>query len=388
MVKYASLPDAAKKLSVLSGNQSPLLALFWLASQNTAVDRPEVSAAFQPVQAVVPPASVDRYVATPNQGYMNALVTLQTSLEAIAAQPQGNDAGAALTLTNATAAKVAARQVAQSFRIDPEAHVETVVQSLMEAPITNAEALLRSMGPAELNGKGKALCGPFRLLMTKYPFNSGASSQATLADVNSMFRKPDGALWKLYDENLQKLLPKQSAQYVAVPGGATVLNPSFVRFFNQAAAFTDFIYPGGAQDPRITYILKPVPAEGVQTVGLLLDGQSFSYSGGDAPAKQFLWQGAGTHEAKATVKLGGSPDLAWSTNEGLWAIFTFFGKAETWRPAGNGNTLEWVIRIGKNPVMLNGKPLTVRFELDTAGGPPVFQKGYLSHISCVPEIAR
>ncbi len=46
VVRYASLPDAAKKLQVLSGNQSPLLELFWLASQNTAVDVPEVASAF------------------------------------------------------------------------------------------------------------------------------------------------------------------------------------------------------------------------------------------------------------------------------------------------------------------------------------------------------
>src|SRR5262249_40229613 len=34
VVKYASLPDAARKLQVFSGNQSPLLELFWLVSQN------------------------------------------------------------------------------------------------------------------------------------------------------------------------------------------------------------------------------------------------------------------------------------------------------------------------------------------------------------------
>ncbi len=389
VVKYGSLADAAKKLSVLSGNQSPLLEMFWLASQNTAVDKPEVSGIFQPVQAVVPPANVDRYIAPSNQAYMNALVTLQASLEAVAAQPTGNDAAAAQTLTNATAAKVAARQVAQSFRIDPEAHLETTVQTLMEAPITNVEALLRSMGPAELNGKGKALCAPYRITMSKFPFNPNATAQATVAEVNAQFKKPDGALWKLYDENLQKLLPKQGTQYVSVPAGATVLTPGFVSFFNQAAAFSDFIYAGGAQDPHIAYSLKPIPTDGIQTVGLQLDGQSFTYSGGDAVAKQFTWQGTGAHEAKATVRFGGGPDLAWSSNEGLWAIFQFFHKAEQWRPTGAGNTLEWVIRIGKDPVTLpSGKPLTVRFELDMGAAPPVFQKGYFSRLTCVAEIAK
>lgn len=388
VVKYASLPDASKKLAVTSGNQSPLLALFWLASQNTAVDLPDVSNAFQPVQTVVPPTSVDRYIAPPNQSYMNALVTLQASVDSVAQQPTPNDAAAAMTLTNATAAHVAARQVAQAFRLDPEAHLDAISQKLLEDPITNVEALLRNLGPAELNGKGKTLCSVYRPVLNKFPFNPTATPQATVADVNGIFHKPDGAFWKFYDENLQKLLPKQGSQYVAATVGGVTLTPGFVAFFNQAAQFADFIYGGNSADPHFTYTLKPMPSEGIQTLGLQLDGQSLTYSGGDAAPKQFVWQSTGAHEAKATVKFGG-PDLAWSSNEGLWAIFQFFNKAETWTPAGNGNILEWVIRIGKDPVTLpSGKPVTVRFELDMGGGPQVFQKNYFARMACVSEVAK
>ncbi len=89
------------------------------------------------------------------------------------------------------------------------------------------------------------------------------------------------------------------------------------------------------------------------------------------------------------MKFGGGPDLAWSNNDGLWAVFHFFDKAERWQPAGSGYALEWVIRIGRDAVKLpNGNPLTVRFELDMAGGPAIFQKGFLSRLSCVSEVAR
>jgi type VI secretion system protein ImpL len=389
VLRYASLQDASKKLAVLSGNQSPLLGLFWLASQNTAVDVPDVANALQPVQAVVPPSSVDRYIAPPNQGYMNAMVTLQASVDAVAAQPSPNDAAAAQTLSNATAARVAAKQVAQTFRIDPEGHVDTMTEKLLEDPITNVEALLRNLGPAELNGKGKGLCSAYRAVWVKYPFNAAATVPASIAEVNGIFHKPDGALWKFYDENLQKLLPRQGSQYVAATAGGVTLTPAFVAFFNQAAAFSDFIYAGNTPDPHISYTLKPVPSEGIQTVGLRLDGQAFTYSGGDAAPKQFVWQAAGAHEARATVKFGGGPELAWSTNDGLWAVFQFFNKAETWRPSGNGNVLEWIIRIGKDPVTLpGGKALTVRFELDMGGAPQVFQKGFFNRMGCVADVAK
>jgi type VI secretion system protein ImpL len=391
VLKYASLPDAAKKLNLLSGNQSPLLALFWLASQNTAVELPDVANAFQPVQTVVPPSSVDRYIAAPNQTYMNALVTLQTSVEGVAAQPQGNDAAAAQTLANATAARVAARQVAQAFRIDQDAQMDKTVQKLMEDPITNVEALLRNLGPAELNGKGKELCGAFRAALGKYPFNPNSTVDATVADLNTILRKPDGALWKFYDANLQKLLTKQGAQYVAVSSGGVTLNPGFVNFFNQAAAFSESLYAGGSQDPRFTYTLKPVPVDGIQGAGLQIDGQTLTYAGGAATPKQFVWQPTGTHGEKATVKLGGGSDFGFSENDGLWSVFRFFGEADTRQPIPNGEVVEWVARSGssRKPITLpSGKPLTVRFEVDMAGGPQVFQKGYFSRLACVSEVAR
>jgi type VI secretion system protein ImpL len=387
VVRYAGLADASQKLIQLSGNQSPLLELFALASLHTAVDDPEVATVFQPVQTVVPPGSTDRFILPPNQNYVNALVTLQASLESIAGQGGSpTDAAAAPTLQNAMQAKVTTRQMAQAFRIDADGHIEAGVQKLLEDPIVYVEGLLRALGPAELNGKGKSLCGQFRAVLSKYPFNSNATAEATLADVNGLLRKPDGALWAFYDQSLQKLLVKQGSQYVIGPSGG--INPAFVNFFNAAAAFSDAIYSGGAQDPHFTYTLKPEPNEGIQTVNLLVDGQSLSYSGGAATPKQFAWQGGGTHGAKASVKFGG-PEITFDEHDGIWSVFRFFNKADRWTPAGNGQSLEWIIRAGKDPMKLpNGKPLTVHFELDMAGAPAVFQVGYFSRLACVSEVAR
>lgn len=388
VLRYANLQDASKKLGLMAGNQSPLLALIWLASQNTNVGSEPVTQAFQPVHSVVPPASVDRYIAAPNQGYMSGLMALQTSLESVAALPQVNDAAAAQVLSNASAAKMAARQLAQGFRVDQQFHLEAQVQKLLEDPITYVEGLLRALGPAELNGKGKSLCSQMRTVWSKYPFNASATADATVDEVNGLLRKPDGALWQFYDTSLQKILVKQGSQYVPAMGSSITLNPAFVSFFNQVAALSDAFYPGGAQDPRLSYSLKHVPSEGVQSVGLRLDGQSATFTASDAAPKKFLWQSGGVHEARATVKLGG-PDLTWSSNEGLWAVFRLFSKAEQFQPSGNGFISEWIIRIGNEPMkMQNGKPLTVRFELNMEQAPPLFQKGYLSRLGCVAEVAR
>jgi hypothetical protein len=100
-----------------------------------------------------------QFIGQTNQNYMNGLVTLQSGLEQAANVPGGPDPGAAnQTMQQAATAKISTRQVAQTFRIDPDGNVHQAVQKLMEDPITHAEALLRGIGPAELNAKAKALC--------------------------------------------------------------------------------------------------------------------------------------------------------------------------------------------------------------------------------------
>lgn len=82
VVRYNGLPDASQKLLKLSGNQSPLLALFCVAAQNTAVDQPDVVKAFQPVQSVVVPATCqDQYIGGSNQPYVAGLSGIQVCLD-------------------------------------------------------------------------------------------------------------------------------------------------------------------------------------------------------------------------------------------------------------------------------------------------------------------
>jgi type VI secretion system protein ImpL len=392
VVRYAGLKDATAKLAQLSGNQSPLLELFALASTNTAVDDPALAAIFQPVQAVVPPGSTDRFVAPPNQNYMNALLTIQTSLESIANQPGApTDAAAAQTVNNATQAKVNTRQMAQAFRIDAEGHIEASVQKLLEDPITYLDAMLKSVDAEELNGGGKSLCGSLRPLLNKYPFNSNATTEATLADVNTLFRKPDGMLWTFYDQKLQKVLVRQGAQYVPNPASKVTVNPAFLSFFNAAAAFGDTLYADGSQDPHFSYSLKPEPSEGVQMLNLRIDGQALAYTaGGPAAFKKFTWQGSGAHEAMLSVRFGNT-DLGFARGEGLWAAFHLFQKANQSTATGTTQLLEWITSSGKgsDAIMLpSGKPLTVRLSLDMGGAPALFQRGYLNHMTCVADIAK
>lgn len=393
IVRYASVDDASKKLAVLSNNTSYLLALFCVASVNTAAATVEdVKTAFQPVQFITPaPGCPDKYIDAPNQPYMNGLIGLQTSLEAVARTKDPNDPAVSMTLTQASQAKMAARQVAQNFRIDKEGHVEQMVQKLMEDPITYVEGLLGRLGPAQINGAGKAMCAEFGALAKKYPFNSASQVDASLEEVNAIFRPGTGALWAFYEGNLKNHLTKQGGQYVPVPGSPIKITPQFLRFFNRAASFSDALYKGGTQqEPQLMYTLRALPAEGIQRLTLRVDGQELKSAGAGGGQATFQWPGSRAREAKLMGSLGG-PELGLLEYNGLWSVFRFFGDADRWQPAGGGYNFDWVPRQGQSgqPMTLgNGKTVTVRYFLDMGTAPPVFQKNYLSGFQCVSQAAQ
>jgi len=375
--RYASLSDAASKLALISGGQSPLLALFCLVSQNTGVDAPEIRAAFQAPQSVVPGACQTQYVGQMNQQYMTSLLKLQGSVAQVATAPGGqNDPAAQATIAQASEALLTTGQIAQTFAIDQGGNLPPAVRKLMEDPITQVAQLLRPKPPS-----GQALCGQFRALMAKYPFNLQSPVQATLDDVNHFFRPPDGALWQFYSQSLQNLVDKQGTQYVVKPSTMRV-TPGFLNFFNRAAAFSDAAYPGGAQQPALKYTLRSDLTGINQTISITLDGQTFANSTGKVGSKQFVWPGnpAG---AKMDVQFGGEP-FHWPSFDGLWGTFEFFGDAE--ERAGH---LEWALKTGKSERMVttaSGQPVLVRFDLDMS--PPVFRKGYFSGWACTADVAR
>jgi type VI secretion system protein ImpL len=385
VVKYASLKDASTKLNQLSGNQSPLLELFSLASTNTDVDDPTVKNSFQPVQTVVPPGSTDKFVAPPNQNYMQALVALQTSIEAIADQPgQPSDQAAAPAIASAQQATGTARQMAQAFRPDPEGHVDANSQRLLEEPIIYVLGMLRSLAPNEINAKGKDLCGKMRPLLAKYPFSPKAQAQATLAEIDSIFEPKKGEIWAFYDANLQKIVQRAGFQFAAASSGGMTVNPSFLAMLNRAGAFTAAAYQNGATDPQFTYSVKPVMSPDQDSVKMNIDGQSGTFTQSSQAAKPFVWPGQSSG-TQASVSYKGTTH-EYGFYPGLWSIFRFVQDANK----RSGPLVEMTLESGQSrtPIIdqATGQPVTLKFEI--TANPPIFDPGYFSGMACIADVVK
>jgi len=377
VVPYASIPDAAKKLGINAGPESPVLGMMCLASQNTDSSQ-EISKAFQTLHKVVPPACSTNYIGGSNADYMKSLAGLQVSLEQIGTQkPDPADPMVAAASNSANLAKTSMIQLSQTLGVDPNAHLESKLEQLLEAPIKYTDPLLRGLAPAALNGKGAALCAEMRPILAKYPFNPQSAQEASLAEVNAIFKPGDGAFWKFYDANLAKSLTRTGDP---IPGAGVTYTQRFLGFFHRAAAFSDAAYTGGAQTPKIDFFLRAVPSDDIQSLRLNVNGASADFPAGSAEPHRFSWPGAAP-----AVSLSGVSKSAGSFTrpyDGLWATFRFFADANR-APATGIGVYEWDQKFGLTARTL----FVVKFDVNMAGAPPVFQKNYFAGLSCVAEIA-
>lgn len=417
VIPPGSTRDAAQKLGILGGAQSPLLGLFALVARNTDADS-AITAAFQPVHAVTPPAVKDKLVSEPNQPYANGLLNLQGALELVANMPPVVDTASAQAVAEqarsaqmeATKAKVAARQVAQNFAVDPEAsQVGPIVSALLEAPISGAEGVLRGAAstrpppqritrvqpqptqgggggggasPADaLNAAGAQFCQELRGITTKYPFNASVTSEASVSDLLILFQPETGLLSQL-QTRLEPHLVQRGTRWVPSPNATLAINEPFLTFFNNATGIANAFFPNGATEPRVRVDAKTTPAGDVRRV-ILTHGGKVAQFDERTPANVLEWPiPAGSAqsaklEAEVSARFGRTNRTTLADETGEWALFRLIGKgAGTW---GNGE-LKVTYSEGDRTVVVG---------YTFAGGLPLMQRGWLGQaLTCPAPVVK
>jgi type VI secretion system protein ImpL len=377
IVRYAGVRDASQKLIMLSGNQSPLLTLFSIASRNTNV-APDIAGVFQPVQTVMPPADTAKLIGPGNQPYMSALAAFQTAVDAVAVAGQQQAAPAQAA---AGTAKSAVRTIAASFTIDQQGQVHSTVQKLMEDPVSYAEPLLAHLGADQVNAKARTFCAGARVTLAKYPFTPTSTTQASISEVSAMLRPGSGALWSMYTDALQSSLQKQGTAYAPVPGDVKLI-PSFVDMFNRLAAFSDVLFASGTPDPKLEFKVKPLFAEGTNGVQLMLEGDLVEATKNLTRTQTIDWP-ANAHDARLSVVLGTLQANLVGPFNGPWALFQVFHAADSWQQVGPASRAEWVLRSGTQGVSLpGGAPLKVSVDVIPVNAANVLRKTYFAGMYC------
>lgn len=379
---FRGAQDASAKLRVLSGPQSPLLRLFALASQNTAVDSLVVGRAFQPVHAVLPPTATDRLIVEgANQSYMQGLVALQAALDQLAAAPAGGGRDAAIGNARSAAdqIKIQVQQTAQSFNSEGGAQpVATAVEQLLLAPIRNVEGLLAALPSADANATGQSFCSAFTPLVRKYPFDPRSTVEAQVDEVSAMFKKGSSALWNFYEENLRELLVPQGEGYGRAVGAPRQPTRDFEAFFNRAAEISRALYSDDGAGPQVVFELRPEPTAQITQIRVEIDGQVQTVTATDRASRTFSWQAANGRSARINATVNGA-DVTIASAQGSWAVFRLFHQSDPgWERLSNGHyRLRW--RVPQQNLTIAAE---VRFDKRI----PVFKPDYFDRLQCVSTI--
>ncbi len=380
-VGYTNLPDATDKLGVISANTSPLLQLFAVISTNTNVDD-RVRTAFRPASIVVPPDS-PVLVTDKTQNYMTELSKLMLTIQNLIGKPPDPSLFGPVD-AEASSASLARNQISLNFPPDRDAHVDTALSNLLQDPITKAQELGKGIGTAGLNGAGKQFC--MASAFGKFPFNGRSSTDASLQEVNEIFRPKEGTLWKFYEASLKQYLTCTQSGCAVVAGAP--LTPQFVTFMSDAVRFSKALYGDAGTDPALKYTVQP-KSDQVDTFTFTVDGNKTALKSGQQG--QFAWSGA-SNKFGLTIQLaGGGSSVGATPFEGLWAPLRFFYNADRTSPSGAAYVFIFTPREGKQARPLadaNGKPLEYQVMVDTHGGPAIFNANYWQQLKCVATVAK
>lgn len=391
VLKPGSVRDAAQMLDLLKGNQSPLLQLLHLAAKNTtldsaraeSLDRPAreefktVESAFQPVRAVVPPEVKEVYVVESNQPYINSLIDLHAIVNEAVSTP-GVPAADVSRATRGVASAV--DRLAQSFDVvHPDARaVGERVETLLKAPTRGVESLVGTLPKLALDQAGREFCRVYQPLMNKYPFNSEATREATLAEVAQVFQPGSGALWRFYDEHLQDILVKQGPVWAGKPGAPLRVYSRFEDFFSRAASVSEALWPDGATASQFTFTFKPVLTAEIASVTLTVDGRPKEFTRYRTAGQGFSWIGEEAREVRLIGQIRGREEELYRY-DGTWALFKLFRPAR-WRPvSASRHEVEWT---------LPEQNVTLTAQLDLGRVPAILRGDYFARADCVDRVVQ
>ncbi len=418
VARPSSVKDAASKLEVFSGNQSPILQVLRITAINTNTDS-LTRVAFQPVHAVTPPDVVDKFVSEKNQPYQDGLLNLMGALNRVAnlPLPGPNDTAATQAIVQAaqqaggdvTNARVAEKRVAQGFTLTPvAAPLATSVERLMLEPINGAEAVLRTAGamkvpekriavappkpaapvpaPAPaggggvplsqvINEQGLALCAQVRPLMSKFPFNPDGTADATLEEVTALLAPNDGALFIFSNGRLKPFLEEKDGKWAGKAVDGLELSPTFITFFNRAAEVSRALFPDGGTTPSIRWLAEATITPETPLVELQYGAKRASFNSA-TPANLVTWPEGREAQLDATFKK--NKPLMIAKGSGVWALFRLALPAKF-----EGTTGTWPA-TGKDAV-----PVAVAFQAQRGPQYPVLQRGWLGRgMSCVAQVTK
>ena len=430
VIRYSSTEDASRRLNTLSGPASPLLGIVKMVAVNTyfpstkpvdpgAADKlvqklgfgstktkienagktaetllngdaplmtdADLSRLFQPASFTTPP-DLDRLVNDNNRDYINGLRGLQLNLDALA-RASASERGATIPATRGALgqAHTAQTSLADKFSSVGNQGVNNILADLLDQPIRWAEGIIPAntevASGGKKNGELAQFCRQMQPILSKYPFNSYSSTDATLLDIERGFAPTEGLVWKYVQQSGSDLVIKRGPNWEQNPAlqGMKVAT-ELLGFLDRASKLSGVLFSeSGAMQPKLKYVLRPVSGQTI-VIKLTLDGAEFS---SQSPLqKTFYWPALpGQAQGANGTMESGALSTGFGRFDGLWGVFRLFENADD-RPLG-AKVVQWSEirgRGGAVPQKIN-PPVKVEF-VELPGGEDLFNPRFFDGLQC------
>jgi len=456
VVSFSNTADASRKLRILAdNNRSPLLGLIYMASHDTNVVAPatavskaeegieqgaasvrqtfsnlvdkygnkkdakatdqlipqpslgsaEIMREFEPVHAMVDPASSEKWLNDKNQEYVKALENLSNALAAIPPKIDKSAAADKQLLDQANQAVVSAdtalHSLKGSFPNEPS-QIDLDLGNLLEEPIRYASAAIGKtpakpipLPPpppdfrpviARINRAENELCSSLAPLLTKFPFDATSSLDATTQDLNQVFAPTTGTLAQFEQSpDVSQAYARQGKIWASKADFPATYSQPFLQELNSLGQLREALYADGGTVPHFDYTLT-LDGTGKISFELDVDGHAIKYTPGKGSVQKLVWPPVTAAPTQLDVKTGfrfkvGQKDLPLAQLPGPWGLFRLLQAADD----QNGGLFTFRSLMFANthtPLQdSKGNPATIQIRIDSAAS-NIFGRGYFSKLRC------
>ncbi len=419
---FANTPDAVEKLSLLTGDYSPLVQLLKEVKKNTTLEKRsfkktskvvtglfnkakkklgfkeeekvtdeepsknQVEKDFKDLHKFVISQQEDKR--SPLQIYVSEIIKIREKLHNLinSDDPERE----ARYYTQDILSKSSGEELHEAWRLterllrDFNSEGRDVIEPLLKQPIINTLIAVIHDSQRYLDRLWKAeVYEPYqRSLQLRYPF-SKIGEDATLIDVSEFFHPSDGIFWDFYKRELRPfLIPKKNTwRKKTWLGKGISFSPAFLNSLSHVDLITKSLFPRGSSEPRVSFELYPYPTPGLSQILLVIDGKSYNYRMGPQVWKTFSWPGTtGAIGSKIQISDEQSGFRQDKSFEGRWGFSRLMDAGRVTQESPTRFRLEWSFNRG------GIKTYNVRFDLKAHSYRNPFRQGLLSKFKCPSRI--
>ncbi len=420
---FANTQDAAEKLTLLTGDYSPLVQLLKEVGKNTTLEKKPfkktrriVTGLFDKAKKKLglkekeekitneePPKNLvekdfkdlHKFVTSqqedkrsPLKIYISEILKIREKLHNLinSDDPERE----ARYFTQDVLSKSSGEELHEAWRLterllrDFGPEKRDVIEHLLRQPIINTLTAVMHDSQRYLDRIWRAeVYEPYqRSLQLRYPF-SRIGEDAALIDVSEFFHPSDGIFWDFYERELRPfLIPKKNTWRTKTWLGKGIsFSPAFLNSLSHVDLITRSLFPRGSSDPRVSFELYPYPTPGLSQILLVIDSQSYSYRMGPQVWKTFSWPGTtGAIGSKIQISDEQSGFRQDKSFEGRWGFFRLMDAGRVTQESPTRFRVEWSFNRG------GIKTYNVRFDLKAHSYRNPFRQGLLSKFKCPGRI--